>query len=155
MSEQHKQPVFDHAHTVEKLLGIFGEFRNIAVAMAASPQYTFTPQERWKREADVVMYEGCIEELQALQDFVKQASTEPKAEDKAVEDYGKIAAEALRPIRLWHWKQVGIRRNYAALAFSQKERNVHNAKANQHMKFVQQLNDFFPAGDTAEQDAKK
>lgn len=65
---------------------------------------------------------------------------------------------ALRQLRLWHWRRV--------LKYRKKEERQKNKdtefgaeiarqtrnKANESMKFVQVLNDYFPADDTAEND---
>ena len=61
----------------------------------------------------------------------------------------------LRALRLWHWRGVLYRRN--AQQFYEAKGNATSAQwqeqqANFHMRAVQTLNDFFPMGETAEQD---
>lgn len=84
------------------------------------------------------------------------------------EDCVKTMA-SMRALRLWHWKRVIENRSEASnrvkliLGDLNNDANKHhlhkmqmmNAIANNHMKFVQTLNDFFPEGDTAEKDAAK
>lgn len=61
---------------------------------------------------------------------------------------------ALRMLRLWHWQQVVMRRRFAnGERLTQRYRDMENSAADQHLAFVQTLNNFFPAGDTAERDA--
>lgn len=69
----------------------------------------------------------------------------------------------LRELRLWHWSSLLAYRNEAATCVMLGENSrvdywnaksqIANRKANEHMKFVQTLNDFFPSEDTAEKDA--
>lgn len=66
--------------------------------------------------------------------------------------------ERLRELRLWHWRQaLQCRRNAKVDREGEcpliEYINLMEAHANQHIKFVQTLNDFFPVGDTAEGDA--
>lgn len=72
----------------------------------------------------------------------------------------------LRALRLWHWREALARRAMAQNAEQRAEavaderyagqmRNVaalRNSEADAHIYAVQTLNDFFPAGETAEQD---
>jgi hypothetical protein len=58
----------------------------------------------------------------------------------------------LRELRLWHWKQVLIWRDLAKYASSRHFADSYNKAADEHIKFVQTLNDFFDVGDTAEKD---
>jgi hypothetical protein len=69
-----------------------------------------------------------------------------------------VAPEQLaqvRELRLWHWMRVVQNRHLAQRAASGTMIREYNLQADQHLKFVQVLNDFFPIGDTAEQDAQK
>lgn len=64
----------------------------------------------------------------------------------------------LRALRLWHWKECLANREIAqdargaGSAFA-RDSAEFSRRANFHLKAVQTLNDFFPAGDTAEGDA--
>lgn len=72
----------------------------------------------------------------------------------------------LRSLRLWHWREALSRRAQAQAAEQRAEavadaryaaqmRHVaalRNSEADSHIHAVQTLNDFFPAGETAEQD---
>lgn len=78
----------------------------------------------------------------------------------------------LRELRLWHWRKVLAYRaaalteeaaaatweaehvGYACRYRRNRARNAHK-RANWHLGAVQVLNDHFPLGDTAEQDAAK
>jgi hypothetical protein len=76
--------------------------------------------------------------------------------------------EGLRELRLWHWSQVVMNRQLAASTWQKiqardlpnepwirKTARAYDRNADTHLKFVQVLNDFFPVGDTAENDAAK
>lgn len=70
----------------------------------------------------------------------------------------KETQERLRNLRLWHWSMVSYHRSTAVDMRRREDRMggvYHDAQANFHLKAVQTLNDFFPVGDTAEQDARK
>lgn len=61
----------------------------------------------------------------------------------------------LRALRLWHWRQVTANRLAARMHMVEGNRGLaaaRNKTADQHVKFVQILNDFFPVGDNAEGD---
>lgn len=79
------------------------------------------------------------------------------------------AMDALRALRLWHWRKAKKARqqadaarrrgkacaaqgfnNYSARLVEQAIKK--DDEANQHIKFVQTLNEFFPLGDYAEYD---
>lgn len=72
--------------------------------------------------------------------------------------------DRLRALRLWHWSQAMLARRMATFgekgAFGKfiehklRCKNL-NAEADFHIQQVQTLNDFFDAGDTAEQDMSK
>jgi hypothetical protein len=66
---------------------------------------------------------------------------------------------SLRALRLWHWNQCCVMRNLALegerLNQSQKVIAKLHAQANEHLGFVQALNEFFPLYDTAEKDSAK
>ena len=70
----------------------------------------------------------------------------------------KLSGDKLRNLRLWHWREAMHYRKRAKVwrqrGKSDMEREM-DERANQHIKFVQTLNDFFPMGDTAEQDDAK
>jgi hypothetical protein len=77
---------------------------------------------------------------------------------------GAANLERLRELRLWHWEQAlhcrAESQAFAKLAKVSASAKACNSmagnwheKANLHVKFVQTLNDFFPVGDTAENDA--
>lgn len=61
----------------------------------------------------------------------------------------------LRELRLHHWKTALAYREYSTTTASGTLSARYVQLADQHLKFVQVLNDFFPIGDTAEQDAQK
>jgi hypothetical protein len=72
------------------------------------------------------------------------------------------AQERLRALRLWHWREALKWRDSArriGLELYEHEKKTdgrytyQNGLADQHIKFVQTLNDFFPVGDNAESDA--
>jgi trehalose-6-phosphatase len=67
--------------------------------------------------------------------------------------------EFLRTLRAWHYQQaVDLRgqaqaiesrrsRNDSAVAANERVANVFHKRSNEHLRFVQQLNDFFPVTD--------
>ena len=65
----------------------------------------------------------------------------------------------LRALRLWHWNEAMRQRRRTKGAKRAGEHTDESRRfdqrAGQHIKFVQTLNDFFPVGDNAEQDAKR
>lgn len=64
------------------------------------------------------------------------------------------AAELLRPIRLYHWREA-IRHSDLAFISADLDVKASSALAAEfHMRYVQQLNEFFEPGDTAEADNK-
>lgn len=61
----------------------------------------------------------------------------------------------LRALRLWHWQQLVQCRERAKTCAATTECAKQNTLADKHLGFVQVLNDFFMAGDTAEADAAR
>lgn len=57
---------------------------------------------------------------------------------------------ALRELRSWHAAQVTQNRGLAKRVACGKLAEAYDAQANQHLRYVQTLNDFFPAGDYCE-----
>lgn len=66
-----------------------------------------------------------------------------------------VSLAPLRGLRLYHWLEVVEYRRLAADYPRTDLIRCYNAKADMHLKFVQTLNEFFPVGDTAEQDVPK
>lgn len=64
-------------------------------------------------------------------------------------------SEALRPIRLWHFQQMTAARERAATCAATAECAKQLAVMQKHDAFVQTLDRFFMAGDTAAADATK
>lgn len=69
--------------------------------------------------------------------------------------------ERLRPVRLYHWMQVLASRN-SANECRKMQTNMgewmaatYDKIANEHLGFVQSVNEFFDIGDTAESDQIK
>jgi hypothetical protein len=60
----------------------------------------------------------------------------------------------MRALRLWHYKQMTTNRELAKNAVATMTGQKYSLAADTHLKFVQHLNDFFPAGDDAENDAR-
>jgi hypothetical protein len=75
-----------------------------------------------------------------------------------VEALRKVLTDALprlRELRLWHWQQAMECRAKGKMAREARTpMPSFDDRANQHIKFVQTLNDFFPMGDNAERDAE-
>lgn len=62
-------------------------------------------------------------------------------------------SDALRSLRLWHWKQARTASKAADDSrASRHTKEAHEAAYSLHMAAVQALNDCFPADDTAEDD---
>lgn len=64
-------------------------------------------------------------------------------------------SDSLRPIRLWHFQQMTAARHRAQTCAATTECAKQLAAAQHHERFVQALNHFFMAGDTADQDAAR
>lgn len=64
-------------------------------------------------------------------------------------------SDALRPIRLWHFQQMTAARDRAKTCAATTECAKQLAAAQRHEGFVQALDHFFMAGDTAQADATK
>lgn len=73
----------------------------------------------------------------------------------------RVELANLRAIRLFHWDAAMKERKEEQEALNMQSNlgnmiaNAHNRAANQHLTFVQQLNEFFEVGDYAEYDAIK
>lgn len=71
----------------------------------------------------------------------------------------KAILSDMRKLRLWHWKQVIINREVAnegcGCLQCSAVKHIHDRIADQHIGYVQTLNNFFESGDTAERDAYK
>lgn len=70
---------------------------------------------------------------------------------KLLPPYFEELSDRLRELRLWHWKEAQRWRRDA----DDYVEGLADKQAGKHLKFVQTLNDFFPIGDTAENDAEK
>lgn len=87
-------------------------------------------------------------------------------------DLAEKSLSGLRQLRLWHWKKAlqnrasqGRHETYAdefekahpgkVNRYNRGIARTHARNANFHLGAVQSLNDLFPMGDTAEQDAAK
>lgn len=66
-------------------------------------------------------------------------------------------SKELRALRLWHWKQAMDARQDTrdAERYRPYAIRIFEATVGFHIKAVQTLNDFFPVGDTAEDDAAR
>lgn len=72
----------------------------------------------------------------------------------------EIVRNSLRPIRLYHWVKVLKHRQIARDAsgssnLGNRIADSHDKIANEHLGFVQSMNEFFEIGDTAEADQIK
>jgi hypothetical protein len=63
-----------------------------------------------------------------------------------------LTQRRLRELRLWHWQQCLTHRKAAQGARTQSFRDLENTAADEHIRAVQTLNEFFATGDTAERD---
>lgn len=63
--------------------------------------------------------------------------------------------QKLRELRLWHRNQAMYYRSLANHIRPGIMSQNHIASSNEHIKFVQTLNNFFPVDDTADKDAMK
>lgn len=67
-----------------------------------------------------------------------------------------MTTPVLRELRLWHWEQMMQQRALALRAAADSMNKAHNAMADRHLRFVQELNDQFPDfNDTAERDMER
>ncbi|PLP96948.1 hypothetical protein [Cupriavidus pauculus] len=67
------------------------------------------------------------------------------------------ALNKLRPVRLYHWRAVVRARRHAAACRKERKHGAakqYEERAVNHMKHVQALDAFFPAGDTADKDLR-
>lgn len=69
----------------------------------------------------------------------------------------EIVRNTMRPIRLYHWVKVLKHRQISRDAsgssnLGNRIADSHEKIANQHLGFVQALNEYFEIGDTAERD---
>lgn len=68
------------------------------------------------------------------------------------------ALDKLRPVRLYHWRAVVRAQRHAAGCRKDRKHGAakqYEERAANHMKHVQALNAFFPAGDTADNDLSR
>lgn len=64
------------------------------------------------------------------------------------------ALARLRELRSHHWRELIKARHNAQRAATGSQAMRYHEDANTHLRFVQTLNDYFEAGDTAEADAR-
>lgn len=68
------------------------------------------------------------------------------------------ALNKLRPVRLYHWRAVVRAEGHAAACRKDRKHRAakqYEERAANHMKHVQALNEFFPVGDTADNDLQR
>lgn len=68
------------------------------------------------------------------------------------------ALNTLRPVRLYHWRAVVRAERHAAACKKDRKHGAakqYEERAANHMKLVEALNAFFPAGDTADDDLQR
>lgn len=93
-----------------------------------------------------------------------------EAMSQALKQFEAVTLPRLRALRLMHWRAAMLSRKQGeAAAFMAQNKGANakyraqmqatadqrNIEANAHISFVQTLNEFFPLGDTAEQDQDK
>lgn len=70
----------------------------------------------------------------------------------------EVIRNKLRPVRLYHWMKLQEHRKLENEGASMKTNignmiaNTHNRICWQHLGFIQSMNEYFEAGDTAERD---
>lgn len=68
------------------------------------------------------------------------------------------ALNKLRPVRLYHWRAVVRAQRHAAACRKDRKHGAakqYDERAVSHMKHVEALDAFFPAGDTADIDLRR
>lgn len=68
------------------------------------------------------------------------------------------ALDKLRPVRLYHWRAVVRAQRHATACRKDRKHGAakeYEERAANHMRLVQSLDAFFPAGDTADNDLQR